>query len=834
MALDPSEWTNAVASLDLPDPLKRSLVALTVSFEALSGGFEALSGAPGPQAPPPPRPASLPEPYEDLGRIGIGGMGEVFRVRDPRLNRTLALKVLHERLASDPGARWRFIEEAQVTAQLQHPGIPPVHDVGTLPDGRPYFAMLEVRGRTLSEAIAEPDARTPQGQRGLVSVVQRAADAVAYAHSRGVIHRDLKPANVMLGLFGEVWVMDWGLVHIDPEARAAPRTIRDEGAFATRQGAVQGTPAFMAPEAARGQPADAASDVYGLGAILHAVLTGRPPHEAPSVPELLQRLAADPPPPTPAGVDEALAATCARALQPDPALRFADAAAFAAELRAYLDGARARDRALALIARADQHSAQAGALQRQALEVEPAAEELPEPTAPEEALWPLWERQDRASALEQEAVLESIQEELDLEAALTHADLPEIRQRLAARHADAHRRAEASGDLASVARHEAYLRAWGGARWQAYLQGRGALSLHTEPPGAHVTLFRFEERHRRLVPILLRELGPAPLQAVPLDRGSYLVELSAPGRQRVRYPVYIERGTHWQGVRPGADAPEPVYLPPEGAVGPGACYVPAGSAIVGRDLPGRPDNHGVERQRVWVDGFVIGRHPITNAQYVAFLDDLADRGEEEALEQLAPRYSGGGRQVWARDAQGHHLLGVDAEGDVWLPDVPVVLVTWEGARAYAAWEAQRSGLPWRLPSELEWAKAARGVDGRPYPWGWRRFDGWTRASSPRWPAPGPVPIDAIGDDVSPYGVCGMAGNVLDWLLDPHPEGYAPIEGGIAVPPREGPAGRRRRVRGGSWVHRVSQCRVDAPRSAFAQGRVDYLGFRLLRPITRGS
>jgi serine/threonine protein kinase len=146
--------------------------------------------------------------YELLGEIARGGMGEVWQVRDPRFNRILALKTLQPQYADSDTAKSRFLAEAQITAQLQHPGIPPVHDLGELPDGRPFLAMKLVKGDTLADLLKQ----SPRPSAfNYLAVFEAIAQAVGYAHAHGIIHRDLKPANVMVGAFGEVQVMDWGL-----------------------------------------------------------------------------------------------------------------------------------------------------------------------------------------------------------------------------------------------------------------------------------------------------------------------------------------------------------------------------------------------------------------------------------------------------------------------------------------------------------------------------------------------------------------------------------------------------------------------------------------------
>ena len=238
-------------------------------------------------------PIALPG-YELLEEVGRGGMGVVYRAREGALNRHVAVKVLQPRFPADGPATARFLEEAQITGQLQHPGIPPVHHVGTLPDGRPFLVMKLIKGNTLEELLKER--ADPAADRGrFVAVFEQVCQAVACAHARQVIHRDLKPANVMVGSFGEVQVMDWGLaktltapaarteVPDDPPSGATVIcTLRDsEGSF-TQAGSVLGTPAFMPPEQAGGEidRIDERSDVFGLGAILCVISTGKPPYSA--------------------------------------------------------------------------------------------------------------------------------------------------------------------------------------------------------------------------------------------------------------------------------------------------------------------------------------------------------------------------------------------------------------------------------------------------------------------------------------------------------------------------------------------------------------------------
>ncbi len=240
-----------------------------------------------------PAPAHRGDRYQLLGEIARGGMGAVLKGRDHDLGRDLAIKVLLEKHRDQPELIRRFIEEAQIGGQLQHPGIVPVYEFGRFGDDRPYFAMKLVEGRTLAALLAARHG-VAEDLPGLLDIFEEICRTIAYAHARGVIHRDLKPSNVMVGHFGEIQVMDWGLAKVltrgdradEPSARPvrpcetswADRDGSD--AAVSRAGSVLGTPAYMAPEQARGdlERVDERADVFGLGAILCEILTGRPPY----------------------------------------------------------------------------------------------------------------------------------------------------------------------------------------------------------------------------------------------------------------------------------------------------------------------------------------------------------------------------------------------------------------------------------------------------------------------------------------------------------------------------------------------------------------------------
>jgi serine/threonine protein kinase len=266
--------------------------------------------------------------YELVGKIGQGGMGTVFRVQDRELDRPVALKVLHTRV-SDPEAAARMMREARVLARLEHPSIVPVHDSGVLPDGRFYYTMKLVRGKRLDECVS---ASTSLAER--LRLLLKICDAMSFAHAHGVLHRDLKPQNIMLGTYGEVLVMDWGIA----KERGASERIQGETTNGdseqpgqTAPGTVVGTPGYMAPEQARGEVShiDERSDVYALGAILCFLLTGLAPGPLP--PRRHDR-----------SIPRPLEAICLKAMASEPGSRYANVAELAGDLGDFLAGRRVR------------------------------------------------------------------------------------------------------------------------------------------------------------------------------------------------------------------------------------------------------------------------------------------------------------------------------------------------------------------------------------------------------------------------------------------------------------------------------------------------------------
>ena len=325
--------------------------------------------------------------YIDLGVLGQGGMGEVRKVHDGLLKRNLAMKIIHPSMLSSRTALSRFTEEAQVGAQLQHPNIIPIHEFGELSDGRLYFTMTQIKGKEFTDFIRGVHAASDEDNwnvskhgttfRQLIQIFHKICETMAYAHSVGVIHRDLKPENVMIGGFGEVLVVDWGIAkvygaeeRIDLDEEDVVHTGRSEqNHMATRMGIIAGTPAYMSPEQAEGRIdlLGPPSDIYTLGAILYEILSGRPPYNGTSALEIVEKVKTTPPPsllttnsrgetlnlPDVEPLEEhhgkvplPLIEMCQRAMQRDIEDRYSTASEFANEIFNWFEGAQKRDKAL--------------------------------------------------------------------------------------------------------------------------------------------------------------------------------------------------------------------------------------------------------------------------------------------------------------------------------------------------------------------------------------------------------------------------------------------------------------------------------------------------------
>ena len=688
--------------------------------------------------------------------------------------------------------------------------------------------MKKVEGRSLRQVLAAlragDEATTSEWTRNkLLQAFIQVCNAVAYAHDRGVLHRDLKPENVMLGPFGEVLLMDWGVSRLtgDVTEVVSGETIERATVVKTLDGVAIGTPGFMSPEQCQGDlhKLDGRSDVWSLGAVLYELLALRPAFEGANVYALMYAVASGPPeaPRTRAPgrhIPDEISKVCLKALSSEREDRFASAAELALAVQAHLDGSKRRKAALAHVAAAEASWARYLALAAEREELlarEEALDDSLEPWASLEEKAELLDVRERLTATGplRVGVFGDVLSECE-QALSQDPGHPAARTLLAKVHYARFEDAESRGDEEERLYHEGRVRAFDDGRYTALLKGTGSVTLRTDPPGAEVICERFEQRGLVWPLVERRILGRTPLESVPLEQGSYLLTIRSPGKRDTRYPVSIPRGRHW-------DSGElPVPLHSDADIGEGFVYVPPGPFVYGGD-PEATDSP--PRSEPWVAGFFISVLPVTMQEYCDFLNAVHVQDPERAASRVPRQESGlknSGGQYWDRPAPGelYRVPEVDRDGDRWDPLWPVFAVSWNDAQHYVAWRSERDGVDWHLPREVQWEKAARGADGRTFPWG-DGFDATLcKMRNSRSGRPQPEPVGVFATDTSPYEARDLGGGIRDWCGDTAYDGDP----------------KRRPVRGGSWNADGRLCR-----SAYRYGLEPWdvfpgYGFRLARAV----
>ncbi len=752
--------------------------------------------------PPPPMAEPALDRYVLVRELGRGGMGRVDEVYDSALGRAVARKASLV-VASDVRAKM-LIAEAQTCAQLEHPSIVPVYDAGTDVSGQPYYTMRNVRGRTLGQVLE--DNKTGSGERKtlaqLLAIFRQVCLAVDYAHSRGVVHRDLKPDNVIVGEFGEVYILDWGIAHVmgGSDVRRA-----ELEAF------VAGSPGYIAPEQALGGEIDGRADIFALGAILHEILTGRVPFEDTDFRSVRLRassrltVAPSQRVPTVSPSFDSLVAFC---LEPDPADRLASARLIADAIDVYLDGERervererdaerysaegiaARDAFLAL----DRESQRLGATARKELAAIPRWE-----TASAKAA--AWRRLGEARAMAAEAAHALARAEAAFGRALARVEgYPAARKGLALLYYRQFEEAETRRESERMVQYLDLARAYDDGDLRLELADSGELTVAVDRPDVAVSIARYEAQGGLSSLQAEQRLDVGANAPLLLAAGSYLVFVRRASHV-VRYPVRIERAQR-----------HCLSLAFHDLAAPDIVLIPGG--------PFRTADNATER----LTDFGLARFPTTLRQYTAFLDAIEDPRERT---RRMPRATTSETPGIVRTERGWELADGEIEGPALRRvrgremDLPVADISFYDALAYVQWLRRSTGLPFRLPTDLEWEKAMRGADGRSFPMGNSIDPAFAKLRESRPEASQPEPVGAFPLDESPYGVRDLAGGVGDWTS-------TMVDGG--EPPSladEGTTADHREAvwRGGCW----SMSFTLDPAMRYTQmlrHRVGWVGFRV--------
>lgn len=746
----------------------------------------------------------LDERYVVIRDVGQGGMGRVEEVFDSALGRSVARKVLLRELGE--AAAPLLIAEAQTCAQLEHPAIVPVHDIDSGEDGYPRYTMRFVQGRSLRDVLvdnASNTKHTPLAQ--LLGILRQVCLAIDFAHSKGVVHRDLKPENVMLGDFGEVYVLDWGIAHITDGSEIVREDI---GHFHA------GSPGYMAPEQAQSEPITPKTDVFALGVMLYEMLTGSRPFADEDLLSIAARSTRDfrnspssvDPSRIPASFDTLVLSCLAR--NPDnrpPSARFiADA------IDAYLDQERSRAEREADAETATREGTDALAiaesLSSQSKQLIERSEAMLETLAPHDSIekkQPAWDLEQQGRQMGAEAARALARASAAFTRALGRVEHHAgARAGLAQLYYRQFLSAEDAGDTEAMAQYLDLARAYDDGPLALELANQGELVVACSHPEAELMLARYELRG------WLYELGPpSPLtheQAVRLEVGSYVV-FAKLGNKLARFPIKIRRTMrHTLRAELGALATLPK----------GMILIPGGPFF-------SPGGRSLRMQEHHLPDFAIGEFPVTLGEYIEFLDSLSD----EERERRVPRDRGRDPDIVKVDGEWKLTeYAVEGEGrkrvEGRFRELPAASISYFDALAYIEWLKKKTGLPYRLPTSLEWDKAARGVDGRAFPMGPRIDPIFAKLRESRPEVAQPEPVGSFDLDVSAFGVRDVAGGVQDWT--------GSMSDGKAAPslPEEGERHERQVVmRGGAWSLVVLQKHIGLGAYRMTD-RIGWVGFRL--------
>jgi serine/threonine-protein kinase len=690
-----------------------------------------------------------------------------FPAHDQRLDRTVSLRCLPP--TEDDTTRARRVAAARLSGRLEHPVIPPVYELGRLDDGRVFVSTRTPRGRTL-EALLRSGPSPQWTPRRLFAAFGLICQGIGYAHARGAAHGALGESRLLLGDHGEVTVDGWGLLaHEDgPQAIAA--------------------------------------DLHGLGAILRELVEharrlsepARPPRpEAPldALAALADRCNPGAAHPLPGAEALGLAVEAWLDSTSEPAYGAADPDAALDQLRAASEGwqahhddARNRARNAARLAGAIGPGTSLEAIADQRAESTAAARSGAEA-----------ERRLVDALLAGVAVFSLDRQHPPARAAL--ADL-------AGRALEAAADGQAGGldeDPVAIARLSQLVEAFDDeGTWRTRLVGDGRLRVDASDRSMSVTIATLGLEGDVLRPGPARRIDRLPADLDPIPMGRYLLRFSGAGIRERRVAVRVARaGAAEVSLRAIADE----------VVGEAFVHVPGGPAILGGDAQAFRSRG---RQTVDVQDFLMARAPVTCAEYAAFLQALARTAGAPAAAARAPRRRPGGEPLWPANAQGAPILPVEGtDGGRWAPGWPVTGVSCEDAEAWCKWRTARTGQLHRLPSEQEWEKAARGGDGRVFPWGDRWAPGLCHTMESFEGGAHPGPPGAFEADRSVHGVVDLAGLVSEWTSS-----WLDGEGALRI------------VKGGHWDSGPTECRAASRFARPVRAVRPTLGFRVVREAPR--
>jgi len=690
---------------------------------------------------------------EPLGVLGRGGAGVVYRARDPILGREVAVKI--SRTEGGAALREALLREAQLTSRLQHPAILPVHRV-TAAAGVLCVIYQLAPERTLAAKLAEErrDRGVAWPLQARMATLLDVVGALAHAHQLDIVHGDLHPGNVVIDDEGSPFVLDWS-------------------GSVSRAGELSGRPAYAAPEQLLGEPVTARCDVFALGALAWELATLRPlrePIRGEGVGSFVRRWRDAPEPAVPADMDADLGQLCLSALSNDPARR-PSAQGMKERLAEILSGQVIRARrahdaeALAVLAQEAltrfEERTKRIAEERTVVTVQRAKIPGHAPVVQKRSLWAAEDRVRELDEARTNAWLEAVEAATrvtTLAPATATESVEEARRILAKLWWERMRNTEDAHMMGDAKQAEQWVRVHDDGRFTHILEADAHVSLTASVPGATARICRMEERGRVLVPVEVSS-NMLPLERHPLKPGSWLVIVEAEGHSAVRYPILLDRLEHHVGA---------VQMHTAQQVGEGWVQIPAGRYRLGGDPNARQP---LDPCAPFLGDLFIQRTCVTARDWVAFLNDLPLDRARDHVPGEAGLFGAGLRAYWEHDGNQWVLP------ELWHPDWPAFSVNMADIEAYAAWLSSREGRTVRLPTEEEWEKAARGVDGRSYPWG-EHFDptfAHMRQSRPGPPSPHPVGDYPV--DTSVFGCQDMAGGMRELTASVFDVGQNVIRGG---------------------------------------------------------